>query len=184
MQKFKGDDLEQKFIDSGSPIFDLMSATLDEFFDGAYDDGMLGDLLHESDRSPLANAIRLEIFRLCFNTVYEQFRYSGSFDSYLIVFSKIFGDTVDVTFTVPAPGKLQIDIIADQLEEFHFIARNIDNNMYLYDDVIWYDDTPDQGNIVFQTIKGFHSQYELEQMLFEMVPDGVFTEISLTFAAP
>ncbi len=184
MQKFKGDDLENKFIATYEPLFGQLSAGLDDFFDGSYEDGMLGDLLHEDDRSPLSNAIRLEIFRLSFNTIYEQFRVAGSFESYLTVFAKIFGDTVAVTFTVPGPGKLQIDIVADQLEEFDFVARHIDNNMYLYDEVIWYDTTPDQGNIVLQTIKGFHSQYELQQMLFEMVPAGVYTEISLTFSAP
>ncbi len=192
MQKFKGDDLENSFIASGEVIFDQMSMSKDDFFDDCYFAGPLGDLLHDIKRSPLANAIRPDVFRNFFNTIYEEFRHSGSFESYLVVFAKIFGDTVQVTFNAdnlttpdspPGPGKLQINIIADELEEFNFVARHIDNNMYLYEDVIWYDDVDDPGgNIIFQTVKGFHSQYELEQMLFEMVPDGVFTEITLTFS--
>ncbi len=182
MQKFKGDAIEQKYIDSGSPIFDLLSMTKDEFFDGCYDAGPLGDLLHDIARSPLANAIDLAIFRGCFNTVYESFRHAGSPEAYLDVFRKIFGDDVEVTFTVPAPGKLNIDIVAQHLEESFFIARHVMHPFtYIFDDVIWYDPSPDSGNIVFQSVKGFKTQYELEQMLFEMVPAGIFTNITLTF---
>ena len=82
---------------------------------------------------------------------------------------------------MPSPGKLQIDISAPGIEESNFVARHIHSNEYLYDNVIWYDGIDDPGgNILFQTVKGFQSQYELELMLFEMVPAGVFTEITLT----
>lgn len=182
MQKFKNDAIENKFINAGSPIFDQMSMAKDEFFDGCYDCGPLGDLLHDIKRSPLANAIKLEIFRNFYNTVYEAFRYSGTFESYLTVFAKIFGDTVEVEFTVPGPGKLNIDIVADELELFNFIARHISNNAYLYDNVV-YEDDDGIDNIIFQTVKGFHTEYELNQMLREMVPAGIYTEITLTFGA-
>lgn len=183
MQYFKGDDLEKRFDNAGSDIISQIGVALDDFFDNAYDAMPLGDVLHDIARSPLADAIRPEIFRASFNTIYTAFTVAGSFESYLTVFRKIFGETVDVEFTVPAPGKLNIDIIADELEEFNFVARHIDDNMYLYDNVIWYDGIDDPGgNIIFQTVKGFHSQYELEQMLYEMVPAGIFTEINLTFS--
>lgn len=182
MQKFKGDAVELKYETAGSEIIDNIGLQLDDFFDGAYDAMPLGDLLHEGDRSPLSNAIRLEIFRESFNTIYNAFRVSGSFESYLTVFRKIFGDAVDVEFVVPGPGKLQINILADQLEEFNFVARHIHNNEYLFDNMV-YEDDDGTGSIIFQTVKGFHSQYELEQMLFEMVPAGIFTDINLTFSS-
>ncbi len=190
MQKFKGDTTEDKFIASGSPIMDQMSMAKDDFFEGAYDCGPLGDLLHDIKRSPLANAVKLEVFRNFYNTIYEAFRYSGSFESYLTVFAKIFGDSVEVEFNAdnlttpsspPGPGRLEINIIAEELELFNFVARHISNNAYLFDDVVQYDDD-EQDNIIFQTIKGFHTEYELNQMLREMVPAGIFTQISLTFA--
>lgn len=182
MQKFKGDATELKFEACASELIDNIGMQLDLFFDDAYDAMPLGDLLHAGDRSPLSNAIRPEIFRESFNTIYNAFRVSGSFESYLTVFRKIFGEAVDVEFVVPAPGKLQINIIADQLEEFSFVARHIQNNQYLFDNVI-YEDGDGTGDIIFQTVKGFHSQYELEQMLFEMVPAGIFTDINLTFSS-
>ncbi len=180
MQKFKGDDIENKYIASGTPLMDMLSTAKDEFFADAYNAGPLGDLLHDINRSPLANAITLEVFRTSFNTIYEAFRKSGSFESYLTVFRKIFGDDVDVEFTVSAPGKLTIDIVAQHLEENFFVARHVSHNVYAFDNVIYYDDT-DQGYILFQSVKGFKTQYELEQMLFELVPDGIFTDINLTF---
>ncbi len=180
MQNFKGDAEELKYIASGNPLMDMVSLAKDEFFDGAYSCGPLGDLLHDINRSPLANAIALDIFRGSFNTIYEAFRSSGTFESYLTVFRDIFGDDVGVTFTVPAPGKLQIDIVAQDLVEDLFVERHIAFESYLYDHVIWYDGSG-SGDILFQSVKGFKTQYELEQMLFELVPDGIFTQITLTF---
>jgi hypothetical protein len=74
------------------------------------------------------------------------------------------------------PGKLNIDITASGVQISDFISREIVNNEYVFDEVI--DDEGD--NIVFQGVKGFETQYELEQMLFEMVPAGIYTEITLT----
>lgn len=176
MQYFKGDDLEKKFDASGETICSNLSLAKDEFLSGAYDAAPLGDVIFDSLRSPLSNAIDRAIFRIAFSEIFDAFVKVGTFEAYLTVFEKIFGETVTVEFTVPGPGKLEIDIAADDVEESLFLARLIENNTYVFDQII--DDEDD--NIVFQTIQGFQSQYELEQMLFEMVPGGVYTNISLT----
>lgn len=180
-QNFKGDAQELKFIASGNPLMDLVSLAKDEFFDGAYDCGLLGDLLHDINRSPLANAISQAIFRLSFNAIYTAFASAGTFESYLAVFADIFGSDVGVAFTVPSPGELTIAITAQDLVADTFVSRSISFDSYVYDDVIWYDTTPATGHFIFDSVKGFKTQYELEQMLFEMVPDGIFTTITLTF---
>ena len=177
-QKFKGDDLELKMEACASTLLDALSLQKDLFFEGAYECASLGDVLYESERSPLSNAIIQSIFRISFPEIFEAFTVSGSFESYITVFQKIFGDDVEIEFTVPGPGKLQIEITATGLEESDFVARHISNNTYVFDNVIYYDDDG-EGNIEFQTIKGFQTQYELEQMLFELVPDGIYTEITL-----
>jgi len=175
-QYFKGDELELKFYNSGSDLMDSRSLEKDEFFDDAFACFLLGELLYDEGRAPLSNAIPRDIFRESFSVVFDAFVVAGSFESYLTVFRKIFGDDVDVTFTVPGPGKLNIDIVAEGVVESNFVARRIENNAYVLDEIL--DDESD--NIVFQTIKGFQSQYELEQMLFEMVPAGIYTEITLS----
>lgn len=178
MQYFKGDDNEKKIYESGKPILDNLSLQKDEFLEDAYAAAVLGDVLYDSKRSPLANAIAKNIFRISFSEVFAAFVVAGTFESYITVFKKIFGDDVGISFTVPAAGKLNIDITATGVELSPFVARKVVDNAYVFDHVV--DDELDQ--IVFQTIKGFTSQYELEQMLFEMVPAGIFTNISLDLA--
>lgn len=177
MQFFKGDATEQKFYNAGEPVLSALSLSKDEFFDEAYACFVLGELLYDTGRAPLARAIDRQIFRESFSALFDSFLVAGTFEAYLDVFRQIFGAEVDVQFTVPGPGKLQISITADDVEEFEFVARQVESNAYVFYEII--DDEDD--NIVFQTVKGIESEYELEQMLFEMVPAGIYTEITLSF---
>lgn len=176
MQRFKNDENEIKMEACASPILDAMSLQKDSFLADAYASQPLGDLIYEDSRSPLSNAILQIIFRESFPEIFEAFTVAGSFESYITVFKKIFGEDVDIDFEVPAPGKLNIDIVATGLEISEFIAREVVDGAYVYHEVV--DDLDDQ--IIFETVKGFQTQYELELMLFEMVPAGIFTDIDLT----
>jgi hypothetical protein len=177
MQYFKGDETELKTDAVGQPAFDLCSADLDDFYDDAYDAYSLGELIYDNELSPLANAIKREIFRVAFNEIFQAFTVGGTFESYLSVFRRIFGDTVDIQFTVPAAGKLEIAIEASEVELSNFLVRELDVNTYTFFNLV--DQAGDK--ILLQTVKGFQSQYELEQMLYELVPAGVYTEITLSF---
>jgi hypothetical protein len=179
MQYFKGDETEQRIEAVASGLLDNLSVQKGLFYDGAYSTAPLGDMIYESGRSPLANAIIQGVFRLAFTEIYEAFEAVGTFEAYLTVFRKVFGESVVVDFTVPAPGKLIIDIEAEGSELADFVARHIEAGEYVFDEVI--DDEGD--NIAFQVLQGFETQYELEQMLFEMVPAGIYTEISLTIGS-
>lgn len=176
MQFFKGDPTELKYFNSGRTVLELLSAQKTEFYNECYGCFVLGELLYDNDYAPLSNAIPREIFRESFATLFESFLQAGSFESYLTVFKNIFGDNVEVTFTVPAPGKLNIDIVATGLQTYGLTVREIIDDAYDYFTLV--DDVGDR--IVLQAVKGFESQYELEQMLFEMVPAGIYTEITLT----
>lgn len=178
-QFYKGDERELKFYNSGAGILDDLSFQKDLFFDEAFTTYALGEIIWDSGRSPLANAIPRKIFRESFSAIFDSFLIAGTFESYILVFKKIFGDDVDITFTVPAPGKLNIDIIAAGVEISDFLAREIVDNAYVFYDVV--DDEDDE--IVFQTVKGFETEYELNQMLFELVPAGIYTNITLTLGA-
>lgn len=176
MQFFKGDSEELKYYESGRTILESLSSQKTEFFDEAYGCFVLGELLYDNNFAPLSNAIPREIFRESFATLFESFLAAGSFESYITVFQNVFGNDVEITFTVPAPGKLNIDIVAAGLETYGMTIREIIDDAYEYFTLI--DDEGDR--IVLQAVKGFESQYELEQMLFEMVPAGIYTEITLT----
>ena len=176
MQFFKGDSEELKYYESGRTILESLSSQKTEFFDECYGCFVLGELLYDNNFAPLANAIPRDIFRQSFATLFESFLAAGSFESYITVFQNVFGNDVEITFTVPAPGKLNIDIVAAGLETYGMTIREIIDDAYEYFTLI--DDEGDR--IVLQAVKGFESQYELEQMLFEMVPAGIYTEITLT----
>lgn len=176
MQFFKGDAEELKFYESGKVIFDLIDVQKNLFATGAYNAYDLGGVIYDLKKSPLSSAIKRETFREAFAEIFSAFKNSGTFESYIDIFTKIFGDTVTIDFTVPGPGKLNIDIVADGVLLYDFASREIVDNDYVLDEII--DDEGD--NIAFQTVKGFTSQYELETMLFELVPGGIYTTISLS----
>jgi len=177
MQAFKGGAEEEKFYLIIKAASDVLNESKDDFWEGAYTTAALGDMIYESNRAPLTNAIRKEIFRLAFSEIFNQsFVQVGTFEAYITVFKKIFGDDVVIEFVVPAAGKLNINIEAEGVELNNFVAREIVDNSYEYNKV-----TTQAGEyLLFQSIKGFTSQYELERMLFEMVPAGIFTTINLT----
>ncbi len=178
MQYFKGDATELKFDASGEPANTEISFSLEQFFDGAFECFALGDLLYDNSRAPLANAIDRIIYREAFTTIFDAFVTGGNFESYLTVFRNIFGDDVTVAFTVPAAGRLQIGIVAAGVLQFDLLARSVVGNSYVYDEIV----TQAGENIDGLNPKGFQTQYEAEQMLFEMVPAGIFTEITLSIA--
>lgn len=175
-QFYKGDEKELKMFNSGNPPILNLESGKDEFFDNAYRAYPLGDVLYDSGRAPLANAIPRDIFRESFATIFSSFLQAGSFETYLEVFRNIFSEDVEVTFTVPAPGKLNIDIVATGLAVFDLIGRTIQDDTYVIDEIVDYDG----NNLVGQSFKGFETEYELKQMLFEMVPAGIYTQITLT----
>lgn len=177
MQKFKENDaLEDKVEAIAEPLLTVIGSDLDTMLADADESGPFGDMIWESQRSPLASAIRKEIFRVGFKQIFESYVSVGTFEAYITVWKKIFGDSVDITFTVPGPGELDIEIETDIVELHDLVARRIESNIYLFDDLVDYNG----DNILVQTIKGFQTQYELEQMLFEMIPVGVYTTISLS----
>lgn len=176
MQYFKGDGIELKYIAATEPIMNPVGVSLNDFYNNAFGCYVLGDVIWDSKRSPLANAIPKNIFRESFAEIYETFLEAGSFEGYISVFKKIFGESSGITFTIPGPGKLNILIEADQIVIENLIERHIVDNDWVFDELI-----NDEGdNIAVRSVKGMSSQYDVEQMLFELVPNGIYTEITLT----
>lgn len=178
MQYYKGDAKEIQFDLCGQPIMEILSDDRDTFFDEAYACFALGDLLYTENRAPLANAVEQDIFRELFATIFEAFVSAGTFESYLSVFRNIFGDDVTVDFTVSGPGQLDIDLQATGTLTATRLSREILGGSYVY-----YDRLTSAGDTRVASIpKGFQTEYEAEQMLFELVPAGIYTTISLTIS--
>lgn len=177
MQAFKdNDELEAKFKSTALPTLEAIGDELDNFFSGAHEAYPLGDVLYTLSRDPMVGVILEETFRESFTAIHNLFTRPGTFEFYLEVLKTIWGDSADITFTVPAPGKLIITIEALDLELQTFLAREIVDNMYVYHTVVDHDG----DTIVFQGTQGIKTQQEANILIYELAPAGVYTEIDLT----
>lgn len=176
-QPFKeNDELEARVSAALAAAIEPTNIALDAFYAGAETCFQLGDALYEAGRSPLVDAIEQEAFRQVFFTLFSFFERPGTFEFYLTVFRAIWGDDVDVEFTIPSPGVLQIDIEAATLTNYNFVERHIVDNEYLFDEVVT--DTGD--NIVFRLLSGIRTQEQVDVLMRELAPAGIYGTATLT----
>lgn len=176
IQYFKrNDDLEKKVADCFDPILTSLSLERTDFYDGANAAQPLGEVLKNLKRDPMVGVISDEVYVTSFSAIHELFTRPGTFEFYLQLFRKIWGDSVDVEFTVPSPGVLNINIEAVEAISYRFIARRIVDNAYIYEPVI--DDVGD--NIVFQGTIGLKTQAEVDLLMKEISPANIFTTATL-----
>jgi hypothetical protein len=179
VEYFKGDDNEVKVYEAAKTILDSISFAFDEYYAGVYESGPLGEFLYDEDRVPLTNAVKRDIFITSFVEIFNAWTVCGTFESYITVFKKIFGDDATIEFTVPAAGKLTINITSSGFVTSPLIARRIVSNAYVFDNLV--DENGD--NVCASTILGIENEYELQKILFTMVPAGIFTTVSLTIGS-
>lgn len=178
LQPFKPNDLlEPRVASCFVPVVEELNEERDTFYAGAYQAAPLGDVLYELGRDPLVGVIDLEIYRESFPAIHELFTRPATFEYYLTVFRAIFGDNVNVVFTVPGPGKLLINADALDPETFRLLARKIQDDSYLYNLIV----TSDLGdNIVAQGTQGIKTQNEMNSLIFELSVAGIWTVCTLT----
>lgn len=178
MQKFKENDtVETDVTNLALPSLEAIGASLDDFYDNAFACYLLGDVLYDLDRDPLRESIAREVYRASFPAIHDLFTAPGTFEFYLDVFRKIFTDDTDITFTIPAPGKLVITVLAATLEQYTLVAREIVDGAYVYSPIVT-SDTND--NIVTQDIAGIKTQAEIDSLIKEISAYGIYTTAVLT----
>jgi hypothetical protein len=176
MQFFKGDSLETKIYNSVKPLFDYINAQLDQFLEYGYTCRGFGYLLYDTKRAPLAGAIGRDVFARSFVELFEAYANAGTFEGYILLFKKIFGESADVTFTVSAPGKLQIAIEGIGSVTYNALERRLSGGSYAYSDIV--DRVSD--NIYFRESLEISSEYELQKVIYSLVPNGIYTTITAT----
>lgn len=177
-QRFKeNDNLETKFIEVIEEQNSATQASLDEFYNQAYLAAPLGDVLYDENRDPMVGVVTKETYRESFSAIHDAFTRPGIFEFYLSLFERIFGSGVNVEFEIPGPGRLNINVEAFETSLDTFAAREIVSNQYVYNDVVDHD-----GDfIVFQTPKGIKTQSEIDALIREVAPQGIFTQAFLTY---
>lgn len=176
IQYFKNnDDLEKKVADVFDPILTSLGLERTDFYDGAYAAQPLGEVLKNLKRDPMVGVISDDVYVQSFSAIHELFTRPGTFEFYLQLFRKIWGDAVVIEFTVPSPGILDINIEAVEAISYRFIARRIVDDAYIYEPVI--DDVGD--NIVFQGTIGLKTQSEVDLLMKEISPANIYTTATL-----
>ncbi len=176
-QPFKENDATEALMHQA--FLEAVAATdvaLDAFYSGADTCFALGDVLYETERSPLVDSIDQEAFRQIFSTLFAFFERPGSFEYYLTVFRAIWGDDVEVEFTVPSPGVLEINIEAATLTNYEFASRYIVNNEYFFEEVV----TDGGENIAFRLLSGIRTQEQVDALMRELAPAGIYATATLT----
>lgn len=176
-QAFKETDtVEAKVTATIAPMLTLIGNGLTNFHEQVYEAQGIGEMLYDSGRDPMARAVSRQTYLQSYAAIHQLFTRPGTAEFYLSVFRAIWGDDVEVEFTVPAPGKLEINIEALEASQELFMARRIVDSAYVYDEVI--DEEGD--NIVFQVPTGIRSQHEIDILMKELYPAGLWVETTLT----
>lgn len=179
LQAFKQNDVvEKKVTDAFLTFPNLREANLNEFYEGAYDCFLLGDVLFALKRDPMAGVVTQETFRSSFFAIHQLFTRPGTFEFYLEVFRAVWGNDVAVQFVVPEPGKLLINVEALTIQLEDWLVRRIEDGVYVYEELI--DEEGD--NIVFQGTQGIKTQSEAEALVNELYPAGLWVETTLIIA--
>ncbi len=182
LQPFKATDAtETKVTDAFLTFLNSRDTELDSFFAGANQCYVLGDVLFILVRDPMAGVITQNVFRQGFSAIHQLFTRPGTFEFYMEVFRAIWGPNVEVVFTVPDPGKLLIDVIAQADISYDYaMAREIIANEYFYDEIL--DNEGD--NIIFQGVQGIKTESEAEALLYELYPAGIWNGFTLVLTEP
>ncbi len=176
-QKFKGDDLELRMEAAASPAFDLCSVALDEFLADGYLASPFLLMLYDEGRMPFSDRVPRDSFVEFFKEALERFPFTGTFEAYIFIIQAIFGSGSGILFDVPAPGKIEMLVNASSSLEFQFIAKEFIDGEYVESLIVDSDD----NLLQFSGISGIDSEYELKQLLAELIPAGIFPDITLAF---
>jgi hypothetical protein len=173
-QFFKGDATELKMIEAGRPPLDNCSAALSEFYSGAYETEPFLLMLYDAGRMPFGLRVPRSSFVNFIRQAIPNARFTGTFESYLFLIKSIFGETAEMLFDVPSSGVISMVInVAGSGLEFDFIGSDSDGEFTV--------ETSDGEQLILNGISGITSEAELKQLLSELVPVGIFPDITLTF---
>jgi hypothetical protein len=176
IQPFKGNDVtEQKMRAALVPVAEELVEARDDFYNGAYECYKLGDVLYDTNRHPMVGVISKETFREIFPQINQAFKRPGIFEYYLDLLRAIYGEDVVVNFEIPAPGVLYINIQGLVVTNYNFVAREISGGEYFYSPVVDHDG----DNILFQHTDGLKTQSEIDSIMKEISPQGIYVKANL-----
>jgi hypothetical protein len=176
-QKFKGDATELKVEASASPAFDLASLSKDQFLESGFTAAPFLLMLYDEGRMPFSDRIPRDSFVEFIQEALSRFPFTGTFDSYLFILEKVFGEGSGVLFDVPAAGKLEILVNAASSILSDLVAVELSSGQYVTSELV----NEDLALLQVSGISGIDSEYKLTQLLAELIPAGIFPDVTLAF---
>lgn len=176
-QTFKGDTLEQQMIDAGDPAFEACIQALNSFFQNCYTSHDFLLMLYDNGRMPFSDRVPRDVFIGFIQEAIPNFPVTGTFEAYLFILKSIFGEETEVQFDVPAAGKLEMLVAAEASLDFNFLASEFSGGVFQEYTM----QTTTGDDITFTGISGIDSEAELSALLAELIPVGIWPDITLTF---
>lgn len=158
-------------------VLESIERDLTEFFNEAYQTASLGDVLYLLDRDPMAGKLLNEYYRTAYPAIHEMFTRPATFDFYVDLIRAVWGEDTPIEFSRPSPGVLDIKVSSQSLQPQVFQARRIEDDTYIYEDVVTSGDDPEE--ILFQTAQGIKTQAEADLLISEVAAAGYVTNIEL-----
>jgi hypothetical protein len=169
IQLFNDDSDVSKIDSCFAAAFNYIETEKQKFFDGAYDNKSLGQIIFDLNLMPLVVAIEEQTFLNTFSKVLESFREVGNFENYLIVLGAIFGPESTIEFERTDPAFLTINITSVLVTEHILIGS--DGTFIIGDE-----GSQLVGDI---PIAGIDSR-SLLQILKSCTPAGIYVEFDIT----
>jgi hypothetical protein len=127
---------------------------------------------------PFSARVPREAFVSFIRQAIPNFKFTGTFESYLFILNSIFGSAVEVLFTIPAAGRLQIEVNAGGATvDFDWIAKRFEDGGFVLDNLV----TSDGDQLILASIVGIETEGQLQALFDELIPAGIQTEITLNF---
>lgn len=175
LQPFKiNDDVEAKLTEAFVSSLRVVDGQFDAMFAGVYTAQPMGGAIYDAGADPLVGPLVRASYIVSFLQIHALFQRPGTYELYLAVFRAIWGSDVSVVFT-PTPGKLSIVIEALSTTLELFAARRIEDNHYMDDEVL----AENLDNLVFQVPTGIKTQQEVDALMRELHPIGIWVEATL-----
>jgi hypothetical protein len=176
-QKFSENDTnEEKVKNVIAAFMDAVDEDLDSFWEFAFTTYGLGQVLRDTSADPVSKMLILSAFLRSFKTIHESYQKPGTYNFYLDIFRKIWGETVAVEFTNPAPGVLLINLDATDFQQEILLARDIVDGQYVFPELV----TTDTGeNIIVRVTITPWTEIEVLKLMRALAPAWLYYEVSL-----
>lgn len=171
VQYFKGDETELKFYQAGAPLMDAISLDLTSFSEEAYAAADFLLMLYDEGRFPFSDRVPREAFVAFIMGCISNSNFIGTYESYIFLIQSIFGAQSTIFFDETDPGKLNLTVSTSSSLEFDFVVLDGSTITTLL--------TADGETLSLFGIAGIENEAELNALLAEFVPAGIYPNIEL-----